>query len=66
MAWVRTARVAKPKSPLYPGHVQPLRVVIELIEVDDPPPGSGHATRHAAKQHSKRKPNARPLWADDT
>ena len=65
MPWVRTARLGKQKGPAYPGQRQPLRVVIEIVEVADAPPGAGHATRHDAKRHSKRSCDARPTWADD-
>jgi len=67
MPWVRIARLAKPKAPAYPGHVQPRRIVIEIIELPDAeiPPGAGFSTRHEAKASAERKVHARPLWSGE-
>lgn len=65
MPWVRIARLGKSKAPAYPGHVQPLRVVVEIIELPESevPPGAGFPTRPEAKTAARRKVNAAPLWS---
>lgn len=65
MPWVKVARLGKAKGPVYPGAPQTLRVVVEVVDLDEVPPGAGFPTRHEAKAAAKREPNARPSWSGE-